>query len=70
VALRIDGSSSDSSNEQQLHARYSVIDPQYFRTMQIPLLSGRAFLDSDADEARGVAIVSASMAHPFWPKGG
>jgi predicted permease len=44
-----------------------VIDPQFFRTMQIPVLSGRAFRESDADEARGVAIVSASMARRFWP---
>ena len=37
--------------------------------MQIPVLSGRAFLEGDADEARGVAIVSASMARRFWPNG-
>jgi hypothetical protein len=46
-----------------------VIDPQYFHTMQIPVLAGRAFLDSDADEARGVAIVSRSMAQGVWPHG-
>jgi putative ABC transport system permease protein len=69
VALRIEGRAPDSPNEQQLHARYSVIDPQYFRTMQIPVLAGRPFVESDADEARGVTIVSAAMARRFWPHG-
>jgi putative ABC transport system permease protein len=66
VALRIEGRATASADEQ-IHARYSVIDPQFFRTMQIPLLSGRSFIENDADEARGVAIVAASMAHRFWP---
>ena len=68
VALRIAGRAS-ASRDEHLLARYSVIDPQYFRTMQIPVLAGRAFVESDADESRGVAIVSASMAHRFWPHG-
>jgi len=66
VDLRIEGRAPTSPDEK-LHARYSVIDPQYFRTMQIPLLTGRVFNDGDADEARGVAVVSASMARRFWP---
>jgi putative ABC transport system permease protein len=65
VALRVEGDTAASPDEQ-IHARYSVIGPQYFRTMQIPVLSGRPFNEGDADEARGVAIVSASMAHRFW----
>ena len=65
VALRVEEDAAASPDEQ-IHARYSVIDPQYFRTMRIPVLSGRPFKEGDADEARGVAIVSASMAHRFW----
>jgi putative ABC transport system permease protein len=65
VALRVEGDAA-ASPDAQIHARYSVIDPQYFRTMQIPVLSGRPFNEGDADEARGVAIVSAAMAHRFW----
>lgn len=66
VAFSIDGRAPAEPGER-LVARYAVIDPRYFRTMNIPLLSGRAFTDSDADEVHGVAIISASMARRFWP---
>lgn len=52
--------------DEAVNARYSVISPEYFRTMNIPLLSGRPFDQHDADEAHGVAIISASMARRFW----
>jgi putative ABC transport system permease protein len=53
--------------EEALNARCSVIGEDYFRTMNIPLLSGRTFTDHDSDEAHGVVIISASMARRFWP---
>lgn len=56
-----------SPAEKVLNARCSIISADYFRTMNIPLLSGRTFTDHDADESHGVAIISASMAHRFWP---
>lgn len=56
-----------ASADEVLNARCSVISAEYFRTMNIPLLSGRPFNDRDADETHGVAIISASMARRFWP---
>ena len=47
---------------------YSV-DPAYFATLRIPLVSGRAFTASDRDGAQPVAIVSQSTARRFWPRG-
>jgi len=66
VNLTIEGR-APSSPDEVLNARCSVISPEYFRTMNIPLLSGRTFTDQDANETRGVAIISASMARRFWP---
>ncbi|MGA9055820.1 MAG: ABC transporter permease [Terriglobia bacterium] len=43
------------------------VSPGYFTTMQIPILSGRAFLDSDTAAAPGVAVINQSMAHQLWP---
>ena len=48
-------------------SRFSVVSPNYFRTMRIPLLAGRQFAEQDADEERGVVMISQSMASRFWP---
>jgi len=45
----------------------SVISPNYFRTMDIPLISGRAFTDRDTDTARPVAIISRDCALSHFP---
>ena len=39
----------------------------YFGTMQIPLVRGRSFSESDTRQAPPVAIISASMAKHYWP---
>jgi putative ABC transport system permease protein len=43
------------------------IDPGYFSTMEIPLLQGRGFNESDKMDAPPVAIVSEAMARRYWP---
>jgi predicted permease len=43
------------------------IEPRYFQTMQIPLLQGRPFNDSDRAGSAPVAIVNETMANRFWP---
>jgi putative ABC transport system permease protein len=50
-------------------AARAVITPAYFRTLQIPLLRGRAFSDGDSANARPVAIISVEMARRHWPAG-
>ncbi|HUI40542.1 MAG TPA: FtsX-like permease family protein, partial [Terriglobia bacterium] len=47
---------------------YNGIGPAYFETMRIPLLEGRAFVDSDNESAPLVAIVNQTMARRFWPR--
>jgi predicted permease len=39
----------------------------YFRTMQIPILRGRSFLDTDTAKSLQVAVVNESFARQFWP---
>ena len=41
--------------------------PNYFRTLGIPLRSGRDFALADTSSERPVAIISQSMAELFWP---
>jgi predicted permease len=43
-----------------------TVTPQYFRVMDIPLISGRWFSDADAADNAAVAVVTASTARKFW----
>ncbi|HKQ92034.1 MAG TPA: ABC transporter permease [Blastocatellia bacterium] len=43
------------------------ITPHYFRTMEIPLLAGRAFNDADTRDTPRVAIVDERLAREYWP---
>jgi putative ABC transport system permease protein len=46
---------------------YLVVTSDYFQTLGIPLLDGRAFTDRDDASAPPVVIVSDSAARYFWP---
>ncbi|HKQ62644.1 MAG TPA: ABC transporter permease [Candidatus Polarisedimenticolaceae bacterium] len=48
-------------------ANYYAVSPDYFRTLGIPLLSGRPFLASDRAETQSVAIVSESLVRRWLP---
>jgi predicted permease len=47
-------------------ALYRVVDPEYFETMAIPLVAGRAFDPTDRDTAPRVAIVSRELAKTYF----
>jgi predicted permease len=46
---------------------YWSTTPDYFRAMQIPLLEGRVFSETDRANGAPVAIVDATTAQRFWP---
>ncbi|HEX3644804.1 MAG TPA: ABC transporter permease [Vicinamibacterales bacterium] len=48
-------------------AHYRTTSPDFFRAMEIPLLRGRFFEESDAEGRAPVAIVGAAAAQRFWP---
>ena len=48
-------------------AAYRVVLPGYFRTMKLPLLSGRDFTEVDREAAVPVAIVNRTLAERQWP---
>jgi predicted permease len=44
-----------------------AVSPEYFQTMDIPLLHGRDFLATDTSSGARVVIISASLARRCWP---
>ena len=52
-------------NEQPT-LEYNEIGPDYFRTMGIPLISGREFTRADNETSQPVAIVNDVMVNQYW----
>jgi macrolide transport system ATP-binding/permease protein len=46
---------------------YATVSPGYFQVLQIPIVQGRPFDETDVREGAGSAIVSESTARRFWP---
>ena len=47
----------------------SLVEPDFFETLGIPLISGRTFNRSEAFQASGNVVISRSMAQTLWPNG-
>jgi putative ABC transport system permease protein len=52
---------------QENEGRYRTCTPDYFATMQIPILRGRAFTEQDKTDTPPVVIVNETLARKFWP---
>ena len=48
-------------------ADFEGVSPDYFRTIGIPLLKGRAFTEDDVYEAPWVAIINQALARRYFP---
>src|SRR5262249_31050243 len=44
----------------------NTVGPDYFRTLRIRVMAGRAFEDRDDDAAAPVAMVNSTLAQRFW----
>jgi putative ABC transport system permease protein len=53
--------------EEAGNAIYLATTPDYFRTLQIPLVAGRGFTEQDTDQSTKVVIVNETMARQLWP---
>lgn len=62
--LWIDGRQLENSPK----ADFTVVTADYFRTLDIPLVAGRALSDSD-NEKNQVTVISQSLAQKLWPQG-
>jgi macrolide transport system ATP-binding/permease protein len=52
---------------REITTNLMYVTPGYFDTLQIPLLAGRTFTDSDGPNAQPVVIINQAFAHKFFP---
>ncbi|HEY8649559.1 MAG TPA: ABC transporter permease [Chthoniobacterales bacterium] len=50
-------------------ANYAMVERDYFATMRIPILRGRAFNEHDSAQSQPVAVVNAAFARKHFPNG-
>jgi putative ABC transport system permease protein len=65
----IEGRSWNPSGSVPQLANTQIADIDYFRTLQIPLIAGRVFNDSDTAQAPFVAVINETLARGFFPNG-
>jgi predicted permease len=53
--------------DENMSVLFNIVTPEYFRTMRIPVVSGRDFTDTDRDGSLPVAIVNEAFAQRYWP---
>ena len=54
------------ASEAQPHGRQEVVGGEYFRAMQIPLLAGRPFNDSDAADSPQVVVIDEYLVKRYF----
>src|SRR5262249_2569535 len=52
---------------ERASAEYFGVSPEYFSTMGIPLLRGRAFTERDNEHSPDVVIINEPFAAKYWP---
>lgn len=62
--LEIEGQPIDKDNP--VRANFRIVSTQYFETMRIPIVTGRAFGSIDRESGERVAIVSESLAKRYF----
>ena len=64
--LRVPGYAGPDGSDE-IGADADVISPDYFRTLELPLVRGRAFTAADRQGAKDVIIVNEILAGRLWP---
>ncbi|HXQ70399.1 MAG TPA: ABC transporter permease [Pyrinomonadaceae bacterium] len=65
-AYLIEGEAEPAPGNENI-GRYRTCTPDYFTTMQIPIVRGRAFTEQDKAGAPLVIIVNETLARKHWP---
>lgn len=55
--------------DETVQAAFNTVSPDYFRTVGIPILAGRALDERDREESPRAVVVSRAMARRLWQDG-
>jgi predicted permease len=56
-----------SQANESMETQVTIITPNYFQTMQIPIVKGRDFMLQDTKSSQRVVIVSETFVNRYWP---
>jgi len=65
TSVKPEGYASQANESMETQA--AIITPNYFRTLQIPILKGRDFTLEDTKASQRVVIVSEAFVNRYWP---
>ena len=57
----------EKKDDEGFSTGFNVVGPNYFKTMETPLLRGRDFSDADRKGAPEVAVINQTLAAALWP---
>lgn len=67
LEFAIEGRQAEVGAREMPAAQWRAISSDYFRTMGIPLLSGRDFNERDRQDSPRVVIINEALVRRFWP---
>ncbi len=66
MKVSVNEAGTGAPEEQRTMVGFNVVDSRYFETIEMPVLRGRSFNDSDKQGAPAVAIINETMARRFY----
>jgi predicted permease len=69
ASLAVQGRPPEDPNARNAPVPYDSMTPDLFRTLRIPLRSGRLFTDADGPTTQRVVVVNESLVRRFFPDG-
>ena len=53
--------------DENITMDYQVVSEDYFRTMDVPVVRGRAFTRADSETSERVIVINQALARRYWP---
>jgi predicted permease len=66
TSVKLDGYVPQAN--ESMETQDTIVSPNYFKTMQIPILKGRDFTLRDKKDSQRVVIVSEAFVDRYWPR--